>query len=110
MTNGFVTLKGKFYYLSLQPITAKTLKGKFVVKHSASRTLKVRFTVKHNGAADPKGKFNIRRTAVGEDKHVLFKVQHSSSGTLKATLFIPQDDYISVGLTAQAYIALSILS
>jgi len=129
LTDGFSELKGKFYYLSLQPEQSKNLKGKFYylsLQPIQSAILLGKFEVKHSSSANLKGKINIRHS---NSKNLLIwlSIRHSDvTPTLlgkfvvkhtpvelyevKGKLFIPQDDWISQGLPTDALVSLSVIS
>ena len=110
MADGFSQFKGKLYVLTLQPVTARNLKGIFVVKHTATRQLKGIFTIRKSSSKTLKGKFDIRRTAARTLPLGKFIVQHSTSKNVRGGLNVSRDQWVMQGVSAAVYRDLSVIS
>jgi hypothetical protein len=110
LTDGFSELLGTLYVLTLQPVAANTLKGKFTVKHTATKQLKGILVIRHPGNNQIKGKFDIRRTASVTAVRGDFIVQHSTSRTVRGGLNVSRDQWVMQGVSAAVYRDLSVIS
>ena len=98
-----VNLKGKFY--SIGP--RQNLKGKLVVKHSASANFKFKLIIRHSTTKTLKAKTVIRHP---DDKKLEGWIEVDHQLNVKGKLYISYDDWVIQGVPLSVYVALSIVT